>query len=60
MQHCQSKSWIPVSSTGMTPPANCNVRTVVCLDTGIQKIQLQMNTSSDCIIKTGFQRQALE
>ncbi|MDE5067146.1 hypothetical protein OZD63_03550 [Wolbachia endosymbiont of Drosophila leontia] len=22
MQHCQSKSWIPVSSTGMTPPAN--------------------------------------
>ncbi|UZE38018.1 hypothetical protein ONI09_03715 [Wolbachia endosymbiont of Drosophila pseudotakahashii] len=36
MQHCQSKSWIPVSSTGMTPPANCNVRTVVCLDTGIQ------------------------
>ncbi|MDE5057681.1 hypothetical protein OZD61_02620 [Wolbachia endosymbiont of Drosophila bocki] len=22
MQHCRSKSWIPVSSTGMTPPAN--------------------------------------
>ncbi|WP_349968308.1 hypothetical protein [Wolbachia endosymbiont of Armadillidium arcangelii] len=57
MQHCQSKSWIPVSSTGMTPPANCNVRAVVCPDTGIQ---LQMDTPRDCIIKTGFQCQALE
>ncbi|MGY5878294.1 hypothetical protein LB099_04840 [Wolbachia endosymbiont of Nasonia oneida] len=35
IQHFRSKNWIPVSSTGMTPPANFNVRIIMCSDTGI-------------------------